>query len=196
MADLTADRQVDTKQLNVAEGGYYMDFDVAANETIFQGSFVQGDAGGDIVSAGSDTVGFGAVWGLAVENVVNTTAAGGGSDGDKTAKCLVGAVIEHTLTATTANIGQAVFVSDDQTLSLTAQGNAFLGTIIGMNTANTVIVQMIGPTDRGAAFTVTNFTADFALNADDTTVTNTNDVLATVIRELIDHGYLTGTTAA
>lgn len=190
MADLTANRIVDTKQLNVAEGGYYMDFDIATSEEIFQGAFVQGDAGGDIVSAGSATLGFGAVWGLAVEHVNNT-----GADGDKTAKCLVGAVIEHTLTATTANIGQAVFVSDDQTLSLTAQGNAYLGRIIGMNTANTVIVKMCGPQDRSGAFTMTNLSPDFDIDCD-AAVAVIGDGLGTLVQELIANGTITGTTAA
>lgn len=191
MSDLTADRTVDTKQLNVAEGGYYMNYDVADSETIYQGAFVQGDAGGDIVSAGSATVGFGSVWGLAVETADNSS----GSDGDITAKCLVGGVIEHSLTATTANIGQAVFVSDDQTLSLTAQGNSFLGTIIGMNVANTVIVKMVGPQDRGGAFTMTNVTADFDIDCN-AAVEVIGDGLGTLVQELIANGTVTGTTAS
>lgn len=191
MADLSADRQVDTKQLNMPEGGYYMDFDVSASEIIFQGMFVQGDAGGDITSAGSATVAGGAVWGLAVEHVDNSS----GADGDVTAKCLVGAVIEHTLTATTADIGAAAFVTDDQTLTLTASNNAFLGYIIGMNTANTVIVKMCGPKPRGQTFVFTNFTEDLDIDCDGV-VGIIGDGLATLHQELRAAGLVQGTHAA
>jgi len=87
-------------------------------------------------------------------------------------------------------------VSDDQTLTLTAQSNSFLGYMIGLESANTAIIKMVGPRDRGQAFAVTNFTEDLALDANGTTVTDTNDVLATVIAELISIGILNGTTAA
>jgi len=44
-------------------------------------------------------------------------------------------------------------------------------------------------------FVITNYTEDLALDADAAAVAETNDVLATVIRELINLGILKGSVA-
>jgi hypothetical protein len=48
---------------------------------------------------------------------------------------------------------------------------------------------------QGLAFTITAFTQDLALNCDTAAVAETNDVLATLIRELIRKGIINGTVA-
>lgn len=45
-------------------------------------------------------------------------------------------------------------------------------------------------------FTVTNWTEDLSLSGTETTAANIAAVLATVIKELQEHGILNGTTAA
>jgi len=104
MADATANRLVDTKQQNTAEGGYYVNYDVAATAEIYQGTYLTGDAGNDLDSAGNSAEGFGCVWGVAVERVT-----GGAADGDETARVLVAATIVDTLTSTHTDVGAAVF---------------------------------------------------------------------------------------
>jgi hypothetical protein len=52
--------------------------------------------------------------------------------------------------------------------------------------------------DVGASrveFAITNYTEDVAMNCDTAAVAETNDVLATVIRELINQGILNGSVA-
>ena len=46
-----------------------------------------------------------------------------------------------------------------------------------------------------SSFTITNYSSDYALDCDAAAVAETNDVLASVIRELINQGILKGTVA-
>ena len=49
--------------------------------------------------------------------------------------------------------------------------------------------------DSQGAFTVTNFTEDFAFDANTGTLADTSDVLATLIKMLIEQGIINGTVA-
>lgn len=143
MAALTADRTVpNLHAIASGSGGYIIDIGVAASTTIYKGSFVEPDAGGDIIGT-STTAG---TIGLALEKADNSS----GADNDITCKVLVGGVIEHTIgSATRADIGKIVYASDDQTLTFVATSNSKVGVCIGMNTAAEAIVQM---TTNPAAF--------------------------------------------
>ncbi len=133
---LSAFRLVDTKQKDPLTGGIVIDYTVAASTTIYQGAFVTIDAGGDIIPCATGTATD--CLGIAQETVDNSS----GADGDLTCPVLVGAVIEHALTATVANIDDPVYASDDETLTLTAGTDSFVGQIIQLSAANTVLVQM------------------------------------------------------
>jgi hypothetical protein len=50
-------------------------------------------------------------------------------------------------------------------------------------------------TDQTTSFTVTNFTEDYAFDANTATLADTSDVVATLIRDLIAKGVLNGTVA-
>ncbi len=50
-------------------------------------------------------------------------------------------------------------------------------------------------TDQTTSFTVTNFTQDYAFDANTATLADTSDVVATLIRDLINKGVLNGTVA-
>lgn len=140
MAALTVDRHI--PKIQNAEpymgGGNVIRQTVAATTQIFRGSFVRIDAGGDIVPCASTSTE--PCLGIAMENVDNDP----GADGDKTCQVLMGAVIQHIVaSATKANIGDAVFTSDDQTLLLTATTNEPFGWILGLtDTANECVIQM------------------------------------------------------
>lgn len=50
-------------------------------------------------------------------------------------------------------------------------------------------------TGQTTNFTVTNFTEDYAFDANTVTLADTSDVLATLIRDLIRKGVVNGTVA-
>lgn len=147
MAALTADRKVITRKLDPSQGGLIVSFTVAASTTIYEGSFVKIDVGGDLVPcAGTDDAAFPCV-GLALETADNSN----GSDADISVLVQVGAVIQSTVgSETKADIGKVVYSSDDQTLTLTAT-NEFVGWLVGMSNegASSFLVKMAwaGQTD-------------------------------------------------
>lgn len=50
-------------------------------------------------------------------------------------------------------------------------------------------------TNQDTSFTVTNFTEDYAFDANTATLADTSDVLATLLRDLIKRGVINGTVA-
>ena len=50
--------------------------------------------------------------------------------------------------------------------------------------------------DSQGVFVVTNFTEDFAFDANTATLADTSDVLATLIKMLIEQGILNGTVSS
>lgn len=134
MSALTAGRKVVTRKPNPYDHGIEVSYTVAASTTIFEGSFVRIDAGGDIVPCdGTDSQTLFFV-GLALETVNNS----GGADGDLSCKVLVGGIIETTIgSETLADIGKYVYTTDDQTLAVNSADNELVGTVIGMSNEGT-----------------------------------------------------------
>lgn len=185
MAVLTAARLVRTKVMDALQGGIVLNYDVVASDIIYQGAFVTYDASGNLTPA---SVGVGKnVIGIALETVDNS----GGSAGDLTCKVLVGAVIEHALTATKANIGDAVFVSDDQVVTLTAGQNPFLGHILELAGTNLVLIKMEPKVTLPAVWTVTNHTVDRTFDANAAADAELADLIGTLILDLTAAGILT-----
>jgi len=142
MAALSADRAV-PNVLHTAggvSGGYIIDYSCAGADIIYKGAFVQIDAGGDIVPV--TDIG-GACLGIAMEQKDGT----GESDGYDTCPVLVGAAIIHNVASTTiANIGDACWASDDQTLDLSAaSSDAPFGWILNFISGDSCIVQHAWP---------------------------------------------------
>lgn len=93
-------------------------FPVAAATTIYAGSLVATNASGYAVPASASTAL--KLWGRAEQQVINTTAAGFGSAGDLDVTVKPG-VFAFTAsgTITIANVGQACYAVDDQTIATT-----------------------------------------------------------------------------
>jgi len=125
--------------MDVVQGGFVMDYQVAASDIIYEGSYVEVLAAGHIQPAGVGSSLQGA--GIALETVDNSA----GSAGDKTCKVLVGCVVADALTATVANIGDAVYASDDQTLTVTASTNAIMGWMLQITGTNTALIKLKYP---------------------------------------------------
>lgn len=193
MADLTANRQTpNVVNLDSVQGGYSISYGIAALEEIYTGMFVELDAGGDITSAGANALSQ-QILGVALER-----QTGGAADSDVSAKVLVGAVIQHALTSTLADIGAMVFASDDQTLTLTrANGSAIVGQMIAIgDSANTALIKMQLPRIKNTtAWSITNFVEDYTLDANGA-VAVVADAFGTLIRDLEDQGIVSGSVTA
>ena len=148
MADRTSPQSVDVKQTHPLFGGVILDLDVAASTTIYKGTFVEMDAGFDLVDAGTGSTGN--VTGLVIDGADNSS----GSDGDLTARILVGGIIVYALTSTQTDIGKSVYASDNQTLTLTAANNPRVGVMLEITgDANIAIIQMQMDEVNAAALT-------------------------------------------
>lgn len=148
MAALSAGRKVNTRKIDPMQGGIEITYDVAASTTIYEGAFVRIDAGGDIVPCDGSTLGI--TLGIALETVDNSN----GADADLACKVLVGAAIVSTVASEVkADIGDEVYCTDDQTLSLTSTTNEFAGWIAGMSGEGTssFVVKMPWPGQTDAA---------------------------------------------
>lgn len=192
MADQTADRITpNVVNLDSVQGGYVVSYGIAATGEIFAGMFVELDAGGDLTSAGAAATSKQAV-GIALER-----KTGGAADSDVSALVLVGAVIQHAVTATRSDIGATVFASDDQTLTLTQLlTSGIIGDIVGIgDIANTMMIQMRMPRAiNTTAWAPTTFVENYVPDAD--TATSVGDGLLTLIRDLIAQGVISGTAPA
>jgi hypothetical protein len=123
MTALTEDKKVQYKE------GVDIPIPVASGETIYAGGFVCVNADGYALP-GADTSNLIFV-GVAREYVDNS----GGSDGDENVTVRRRGVFKATMgnSVTQANVGDSVFLSDDQTLDLTADvsNNIYAGIIAG-----------------------------------------------------------------
>ena len=102
---------------------------------IYQGALVSLNAGGYAkpLAAGE------AFAGVAYEEIDNT----GGADGDKVVRLYTEGDFEFPLSgATQANVGDAVYASDDGTLTFTATANSFVGYCIDVPAAGTIILRL------------------------------------------------------
>ena len=150
MAAVTAENKNDIIAKQVRDDGFILDSPVGDGVTIFKNTYVALDATGFlesyVASAQAATPGTGnRFWGMALENVDNS----GGADGAKTCKVLVSGVIQYPFSAVArADVGKAIYVTDNATLSLQAFNHAFLGTIMEVPATGTCVVDMISPTAR------------------------------------------------
>jgi hypothetical protein len=138
---LSADRLVDTKQVNLSNG-IILDYQVAASTVIYEGGFVGLNAAGYLVmydASTSDTTINGTRFvGIALEHIASQTSAG-----DARCKVLTEGMFEHALSnAVIADVGKPVWISDDDTLNISPAGNQPIGVIANLASAGNVVVRM------------------------------------------------------
>lgn len=193
MAALSANRPIPNiiAAQPYAGGGYVLDVLVGITEEIYQGSFVTLDTGDQYaapLAAGE------AFYGMSLERVT-----GGAANGDVTCKIFCAGIIQHALTSVAvADIGQPVFATDDQTLTLTNDGTDTLaGRLVGVPATGTAIVQLNQPrVEHTTVCAITSFTADMSFAGNSTTAADGIKAVATVIDELRKMGLIQGTIAA
>lgn len=127
---LTANRELD----------HYIDqelrsLQVAASAHVFKGALVGVTTGGYARPlSGGDLFA-----GIAYEEVDNS----GGSNGAKSVRIYTLGDFGHALGgATIANVGDAVYASADDTLTLTSSSNSYVGTIVDVPSSGQVIVRL------------------------------------------------------
>lgn len=133
MAALTEDRRLEKY------AGDELSYKVAGSTTIYANSLVCLNTSGYAVPA-ADTANF-KFLGVASENVDN----GAGSDGDKNVRVWRKGVFELASSSMAiTNIGDAVFVLDDQTVGTAAQATneVACGKIAGFKSATSVLVDI------------------------------------------------------
>ncbi len=127
MANLTANRNLPERM------GKRFGYGVAAGLRIFRGAIMAVTATGLVVRPGD--VGAVAVVGLAPTEANNT----GGADGAIVLEPMRGIFPLTVPSATHANIGAAVYCTDDNTLTLTASTNLKVGTLAGIEAGQTYV---------------------------------------------------------
>jgi len=131
MTALAADRLVPPRLAFDAAGGVTITCDVVASDIIYKGAFVtEGTAGVKPAAQGNVPV-----LGIALEQVDNSS----GSAGDKTVTIWMGGVIEHAVTGLSSivQIGDPVFATDDQVLTMTAGTASYFGHVVGYKSGTT-----------------------------------------------------------
>lgn len=120
------------------ELGGYIDYDVLTLMTIYEGSMIGEDAATGYVRA---LVAGDPFLGHAIEAVDNSA----GASGAERVRVLAGEgtyKLQVTLTGIAiTNLGEAVYASDDGTITLTAGGNSYLGFVSRYVSANTCVVE-------------------------------------------------------
>jgi hypothetical protein len=116
---------------------------VGGGETIYKGGFVSVDASGYAapLAAGETFVG------LAYEGCDNNA----GADAAKSVCCYTLGDFQHALSgAAITNIGDAVYASDDGTLTFTSEANSFVGYCVDLVSSGVIILR-IAPFQTPAA---------------------------------------------
>ena len=169
---LTASRELDhfvDQQLRT--------FKVAASKTIHKGAFLGLDSNGYVqpLVAGNSCAG------IAYEAMDNS----GGSNGDKSVRSYTIGDFLHALAGVAqSKIGDAVFASDDGTLTLTAAGNSFVGKCVDIPASGEIILRLQTLAKTSPVYAVTNGTPDRAYDADTVAVAELADVVGTLIGDL------------
>lgn len=142
MAALTADRTVPaTKKID--DGRHFVDFPVAASTAIYAGGFVGVNASGDLVMHAPEDLtaaqGTHRFAGIAQQHIASQTAAG-----DAKCRVLTEGIITHALaSATKADVGKSVYVTDSQTIALTGACSIdVIGKIINLDSSGNVDVRL------------------------------------------------------
>lgn len=77
--------------------------------------------------------------GVAYEEVDNS----GGSDGDKSVRVYTQGDFDHALSgATIANVGDAVYATDDGTLTFTSTSNTYVGFCVDVPSSGSIILRL------------------------------------------------------
>lgn len=120
-------------QLNLPDG-LTLDFPMTASITIYKGSFVSAATATGLAKV-LTAVAADPFIGIALET--KTSAA----TGTTRIKTLMGAIIEYPVTGgTQAQCGNLVYASDENTLTVTAGTNTFVGRIIKLITGTTCLI--------------------------------------------------------
>ncbi|MGD2109330.1 MAG: hypothetical protein PVI86_08045 [Phycisphaerae bacterium] len=107
----------------------------AADEHIYKGALLSIEAGGYVAPLTAGEL----FAGVAYEECDNS----GGSDGDLSLRAYTVGDFEHALSgATIANVGDAVYASDDGTLTFTSTSNTFVGYCVDVPSSGVVIVRI------------------------------------------------------
>lgn len=162
MAASSADRN--TKKLGTGGLG---SFPVYQDTTIYAGTLVCINSSGYAIPA-ANTAGNKLV-GVAREQVVNTAAAGYGTSGDLNVEVERMGCFEFVSSGLTiANVGDAVYITDDQTVS-TSAANVYAGVIAKYVSATSAYID-ITPATRPAAYTsgALSLTGNLTLGANTT----------------------------
>ncbi len=110
-------------------------YQAAASAHVYKGGFVGLDSNGyaRALAAGDVCVG------LAYEECDNSD----GSDGDKSVRVYTQGDFLHALSSVAlTNIGDAVYASDDQTLTFTSTDNSLVGVCVDRPEANKIILRL------------------------------------------------------
>ena len=127
---LTASREVDhyvDQQLRTVK--------VKGSTTVYKGAFVGLDSGGFArgLNAADPFVG------IAFEEADNSA----GADGAKTLRVYTLGDFDHALSgAAQANVGDAVYASDDETLTFTATSNSYVGVCVDVPSSGNIILRL------------------------------------------------------
>jgi len=126
-----------TRELNRFVDHQLREYEVAASANVFKGALLSLDVSGYVkpLVAGGEFVC------IAYESADNLV----GANGDKKVRVFTEGDFEHALAgATIADIVKPVYASDDETLTLTATANSFVGYVQGFLSSSTVIVRLRG----------------------------------------------------
>jgi hypothetical protein len=145
MAALTANRKVPNilkgDSNNPAGTGLMLTFQSGASEQYYIGGFVglAADKYATPLAAGEQFVGIF----HAFKGSSTGTNLAGGTDGDNQVDVISHAVFQHAITSIAqADIGKAIYASDDQVLTLVHTSNSGVGRVINVYATGTGIVQM------------------------------------------------------
>lgn len=139
MTALAADR---VPPADIGDKGEVHSYDVTASDIIYRGALVSINASGNVYPTPGD--GNGEVIGIAVEKADNAAGAAAAI------KCKVrtSGTFEDVLSgATKADIGAAVYCTDDQVITLVTTTNDKVGWIVAVPAAGTVHVRHHWPHD-------------------------------------------------
>jgi hypothetical protein len=110
-------------------------FKVAGSTTIYKGSLVSIQADGYVAPLTAGEL----FAGIAYEEADNSA----GSDGDEAVRVYTQSDFDHALSgAAIANVGDAVYASDDGTLTFTSTSNTYVGVCIDVPSSGNVIVRL------------------------------------------------------
>ncbi len=145
----TAENTTDMQTKQLLDDGYILDVPVGDAVTIYKNTFVGLDATGYLESyvayAQAATPTGNRFWGIALENVDNSA----GANAAKSCRVQVAGVLQYPFASVAVgDVGKPVYVTDNATLSLQANNNAFLGTILSVPATGTAVVDMLSPTAR------------------------------------------------